>query len=122
MIPVLDIDPQKGLPREAELGKLQVVQVPAADCGHVVSVVAVLGEGGAHVEDVIGVPWVVLLRPDKSEGGGVLCVCSNSLEDLLGVVGDVSEGVLGTGALPHRAAHQELVCLGVNDEDLKTRE
>ena len=69
VIPVLDIDPQQGLSGEAELSKLEVVQVPAADGRHVVPVVAVLGEGGPHVEDIIGVPGVILLRTDEAEGG-----------------------------------------------------
>ena len=60
MIPVLDIDPQQRLPREAELRELEVVQVPAADGGHVVAVVPVLGEGRSHVQHIVAVPGVVL--------------------------------------------------------------
>ena len=120
VIPVLDIDPQQGLAGEAELSELEVIQVPAADSRHVVPVVAVLGEGGPHVEDVIRVPGVVLLRPYEAEGGGGLRVGRHGLEELLGVGRDVGEGVLGAGALAHRAAHQQLVSLGVNDEHLQT--
>lgn len=122
VIPVLDIDPEQGLSGEAELGELKVVQVPAADGRHVVPVVAVLGEGGPHVEDIIGVPGIVLLRPDEAEGGGGLRVGRHGLEELLGVGRDVGEGVSGARALAHGAAHQELVSLGVNHEHLQTRD
>ena len=60
MIPVLDVDPQQRLPREAELRELEVVQVPAADGGHVGAVVPVLGEGRAHIQNIVAVPWVIL--------------------------------------------------------------
>ena len=118
MIPVLDIDPQQRLPREAELRELEVVQVPAADGGHVVAVVPVLGEGSAHVQHIVAVPGVVLLRTDEAKGGGGLGVGGDGGEQLLGVGRDVGEGVSVARALAHAAAQQQPVRLRVQHQHL----
>ena len=66
-VAVFDVDPKQGLLREAVLGKLEIVEIPGGDRGHVMSVVAIAREGGADVEDVSVSPAVVLLRPDEGE-------------------------------------------------------
>ena len=101
-----------------------------------VSVIPMWGEGGADVQDVAGVPGVVLLRPHEGEGGGGGTVGRHRHLHRLPAPGDVGQRVLKrrkvynsdildktslylmTAALSDAAAVDELLLLGVDYEDL----
>ena len=68
MVPVLDVYPQQGLVGDPVLGKLQLVQLSAADGRDVVPVVPQVGVSGPNIEDIfnVRVPGIVVLRTCKT--------------------------------------------------------